>query len=314
MPRIRTIKPEYWSDEKMAPLEPIVRLVFLGLISHADDAGRLIDSVRQLDGLIFPFTDHTCAEALDILARLSRVVRYRSESGQPIIQIAGWEDHQRVDRPSKHVLPPPPPKGVVPQGDSESSRHPRETLAASSRDPIAPTMDLGPTTLEHGPGTNDRGPGSEARARAHEGPVPDGLGEWLGEDDRMLDGHERILTPGQRDTLWKHYGPPQMRANGWKLPDGTSVPVERRPRIFALALSGYLAEGTPKIYTNEFALMLAKTARIEMADPAAQSGGSDPLSEDQHTEYQRIRQDLEAEGWDADAAAEEAMSRARRSA
>ena len=68
MARIRTIKPEFWQDEKLAPLESIHRLVFLGLISHADDAGRLVDNIKALDGMIFPSTDDSSRESLETLA------------------------------------------------------------------------------------------------------------------------------------------------------------------------------------------------------------------------------------------------------
>ena len=50
MARIRTIKPEFWTDEKLAPLSPICRLTFLGLVSMADDAGRL--NAKQLRGFV----------------------------------------------------------------------------------------------------------------------------------------------------------------------------------------------------------------------------------------------------------------------
>lgn len=100
MARIRTIKPEFWSDEKLAPLDPMTRLVFLGLISHADDAGRLIDSVRQLDGLIFPFTGDTCVNALDVLCDLDVIERGVTANGQPVIQLVNWKIHQRIDKPN----------------------------------------------------------------------------------------------------------------------------------------------------------------------------------------------------------------------
>ena len=156
MARIRTIKPEFWIDEKLAPLEPIHRLVFLGLISQADDAGRLVDNARRLNGLLFPETEDCCRESLEILARLSRITRYTSESGQSLIQITNWDEHQRVDKPSKYTLPPPPPQGIAPQGHAESSGDPPEILSRLSRDALVPTLDLGPTTKEHGPATNNQ--------------------------------------------------------------------------------------------------------------------------------------------------------------
>jgi hypothetical protein len=154
VPRIRTIKPEIWSDEKLAPLDPRTRLVFIGLISLAVDAGRLVDSLRQLDGMLFPFTEDTCADSLDSLARLRRIERYRSASGQDLIQIANWDRHQRVDKPSRYTLPGPG-EGASSEGLIRASGDPRETVASDSRDPIAPTPDRGSTTSDHRPPIND---------------------------------------------------------------------------------------------------------------------------------------------------------------
>src|SRR5690606_39089017 len=108
MPRIRSVKPEFWSDEKLAPLDPLTRLVFLGLISMADDAGRLLGIVKQIDAFIFPETDHSSREALEKLRRLGRILRYQLPNGQRVIQITHWQRHQRVEKPGKNVLPPPP--------------------------------------------------------------------------------------------------------------------------------------------------------------------------------------------------------------
>jgi hypothetical protein len=99
MPRIRTIKPEFWGDEKLAPMEPITRLVFLGLISMADDAGRLLDSVKQIDAMLFPLTEDSARESLAILSRTGRIQRGTTASGQRVIQIVNWR-HQRVDHPN----------------------------------------------------------------------------------------------------------------------------------------------------------------------------------------------------------------------
>jgi hypothetical protein len=40
-PRIRTIKPELWQDEKVGGLSRDARLLFIGLVTMADDEGRL---------------------------------------------------------------------------------------------------------------------------------------------------------------------------------------------------------------------------------------------------------------------------------
>lgn len=106
MARIRTIKPEFWQDEKLAPLDPLTRLVFLGLISMADDGGRVNDNVKIIDAFIFPETQDTCGNALGILTELGRLRRGVTSSGQRVIQVVNWR-HQRIDRPNlAGALPP----------------------------------------------------------------------------------------------------------------------------------------------------------------------------------------------------------------
>jgi len=140
MPRIRTIKPEIWQDEKLAPLQPLTRLVFVGLISMADDAGRLVDNIKSIDGFLFPETKESSREPLDILARIGRIIRYTSSSGQKLIQITNWDRHQKVDKPAKYTLPAPSDaQPQEPQQLSEESRDSRESLAGSSRSDLLPT-------------------------------------------------------------------------------------------------------------------------------------------------------------------------------
>jgi hypothetical protein len=132
MARIRSIKPGFWQDEKLSPLPSLERLVFLGLISQADDAGRLVDNVRLIDGLLFPQTEDTSRDALDTLARLKRILRYQGPSGQRLIQIVRWKDHQKVDNPSLHVFPAPTLELLAVAPDSESSGETREDIATVS--------------------------------------------------------------------------------------------------------------------------------------------------------------------------------------
>ena len=139
--RIRTIKPEFWADEKLGPMLPLDRLVFLGLMSLADDAGRLLDSVKALDGALFPHTEDTCGPSLERLASASRIVRGRTQSGQRVIQIVNWEKHQRVDHPN---LLAALPKIVVADEVTDLSRAPREPVANGARTPRASTNDQRP--------------------------------------------------------------------------------------------------------------------------------------------------------------------------
>jgi hypothetical protein len=109
--RIRTIKPSFWTDEKIGCLSRETRLTFLGLISAmADDDGRLKGNARIVRGAVYPFDDDiTAAEVethLSQLADAGRIVRYRI-AGDDFIQIANWYRHQKIDRPSRSLFPAP---------------------------------------------------------------------------------------------------------------------------------------------------------------------------------------------------------------
>lgn len=137
MARIRSIKPEFWQDEKLTPLSPITRLLFLGLISLADDAGRVLDNPKRIDAELFSENDNYIEQVrsgLDELAALGRIERGRSESGQRILQIINWRKHQRIDKPNPNVLPPiacVDSRGSR-EGVANESREPREGFASVS--------------------------------------------------------------------------------------------------------------------------------------------------------------------------------------
>jgi hypothetical protein len=134
MPRIRTIKPEFWQDEKLGPMAPLPRLVFLGLISMADDTGRVVHNVKMIDAFVFPWTDDTCADALELLSEAGRVVSGLTDSGQRVLEIANWSRHQKIDKPNMAAALPP----ITAPEPSELStdRRKRKALLASTRDRI----------------------------------------------------------------------------------------------------------------------------------------------------------------------------------
>lgn len=55
MARIRQIKPDFFRSEDVANLEPIARLLFVGLWTLADREGRLLDRPRRIAIELFPY-------------------------------------------------------------------------------------------------------------------------------------------------------------------------------------------------------------------------------------------------------------------
>lgn len=64
MARIRSIKPSIWIDERFIGLSREARLLCIGMISHADDEGRLLATAVRLAGDIFPADDLKPAQVL----------------------------------------------------------------------------------------------------------------------------------------------------------------------------------------------------------------------------------------------------------
>ncbi len=133
MPRIRCIKPEFFSDEKLSPLDPTTRLVFLGLVSMADDFGRLLDNEKIIDAFIFPNSSENCRESLATLSRTCRIRRGKASNGAKIIEIVNWDRHQKVDKPNRNnCLPRIEEKAVnngIPESVATDSRAIRDDLA-----------------------------------------------------------------------------------------------------------------------------------------------------------------------------------------
>ena len=63
MARIRTIKPEFWEDEKLAKLPVHARLLFIGTWNFADDNGALLANPVLMKSHIFPYEDKLMIQA-----------------------------------------------------------------------------------------------------------------------------------------------------------------------------------------------------------------------------------------------------------
>lgn len=114
MARIRTLKPTFWSDEKIAMLPRAIRLTFLGIISAmADDQGRARANPRLVCAAVYPLDeDMTPAEMsvhLDMLDETGLIGLYEV-AGERYLHIINWEKHQKINRPTDSQLPAPPRK------------------------------------------------------------------------------------------------------------------------------------------------------------------------------------------------------------
>ncbi|MHC1766140.1 MAG: hypothetical protein AB9869_17870 [Verrucomicrobiia bacterium] len=112
--RIRTIKPEFWQDKKVASWPCYTRLFFIALWSAADDYGRGSAEPARLAGSLFAYdlsidpieTLNRISESLNRLARESKITLYRIND-ETYFEITNWKKHQKVVNPGKPWVPAP---------------------------------------------------------------------------------------------------------------------------------------------------------------------------------------------------------------
>lgn len=106
--RIRSIKPELFTDEKTAALSDRAFRLFVALISGADDEGRGVGNpillrarVWAMHGIDVEAVTSACME----LSAAGLAVWYQKE-GQAFYFLPGWSKHQRINRPQPAKYPP----------------------------------------------------------------------------------------------------------------------------------------------------------------------------------------------------------------
>lgn len=117
MPRARNIKPGFFRNADLIELSVEARLLFIGLWTIADRAGRLEDRPKQIKMEIYPADSFDVDVLLNELAATDMLLRY-SVGGKRYIQVVNFCRHQnphKDERPS--TIPPPdgtPPDDVTP--------------------------------------------------------------------------------------------------------------------------------------------------------------------------------------------------------
>lgn len=121
MPRQRMIKPEMWASEQINQLDLFQFKVFIGLISAADDEGRLKANPALIASYIFPISEDIGLQT-KIRDAVIQIENIRDEGDDspliglyqigkiPYIYHPKWHIHQRIPKStkSKTALPEPP--------------------------------------------------------------------------------------------------------------------------------------------------------------------------------------------------------------
>lgn len=107
MARIRSIKPEFWTDEKVVTLSPLARLVFIGLWNFVDDHGRAPCSPARMKMQILPADSADFPGLLAEISGAGLICIYAVEDKQ-FLQVNGFDRHQKIDKRATSKYPAPP--------------------------------------------------------------------------------------------------------------------------------------------------------------------------------------------------------------
>lgn len=111
MARKRMIDPTIWADESFGLLSSDAMIMFMGIISNADDEGRLPGNALYLASTILPYRGLTLKQATtirdELLSQMKSVILYKVD-GKEYIQLQKWLSYQSINKPSSSKYPPLP--------------------------------------------------------------------------------------------------------------------------------------------------------------------------------------------------------------
>ena len=109
MARKRMISPEIWESLSFSALSDFAKLVFISLISHADDEGRGKAKPGYITNITFPNDENR--RVADVKKALSEIAlctstQFYTVDGNEYYVMSNWPEYQKIDRPTKSKLPP----------------------------------------------------------------------------------------------------------------------------------------------------------------------------------------------------------------
>ncbi len=140
MPRIRSIKPYIWGDDALGGVSRDARLLFVGMMTQADDDGRLVATGSALAGAIYPYDDlpTRLVERWRDELRSAGLIRVYRAGRATYAVLVGWDKHQRIQKRQPSSLPAPPDDD---DPDSAPSRVPvayqSRTSRVRNREPVS---------------------------------------------------------------------------------------------------------------------------------------------------------------------------------
>lgn len=133
MARIRTVKPEFWTDSTMVALPLDVRLFYIGIWNFADDYGVVEDDPLRLKLQILPADDVDVSGFLDVLVNAGRLRRATAPDGTKVLVIPHFLEHQKISHKAEPRFGCDPEDFVYDDDSREDSGRLRRTPEGSAR-------------------------------------------------------------------------------------------------------------------------------------------------------------------------------------
>ena len=112
MARSRNIKYAFFQNDLLAEIEPLGRLLFAGLWTIADRAGRLEDRPKRIKAAVLPYDECEIDNLLEKLVQQGFVVRYEVD-GERFIQVKNFLKHQNPHcKEPASIIPAPDEHGT----------------------------------------------------------------------------------------------------------------------------------------------------------------------------------------------------------
>lgn len=160
MPRIRSIKPEFWRSPSTAKASPLARLLYIAMWGWADDYGAAEWTYRELLGYAFPHDENIGnAELQSLLTEVATCfgTEFYVVDGRRYYYIPKWDKHQKNERRAQGKFPLPD----APDASVDAEFHPDAEMRGSSVQTSGSTVS----------GTGEQGTGEQGKKEQGNSPA-----------------------------------------------------------------------------------------------------------------------------------------------
>ena len=227
MPRIRTIKPEFWTSTQVVKCDPVARLFFVGLWSFADDQGVHPADILRAKMEIFPGDNFAIEDVESWVSQLidAGLLSVFEAQGVSYWAITGWH-HQLIRKPAnKFPAPPPVPHrcgtstAPVPhQCRTGTALPPAGREGKGKEGKVRDKRRKTPAGVSHPDGEKKK-PGRRPLVTLDDVTVPDGLGtdavrsaldDWLAHRRAIRKSYKTATAVDQLLKQWEPRGPTEF--------------------------------------------------------------------------------------------------------